>query len=36
MILQLDPKNQKALDSLGVKKRKHLFEISPEDSTHRH
>jgi tetratricopeptide (TPR) repeat protein len=36
MILQLDPQNQKALDSLGVKKRKHLFEISPEDSTHRH
>ena len=30
IILQLDPKNQKALDTLGVKKRKPLYEISAD------
>jgi tetratricopeptide (TPR) repeat protein len=30
IILQLDPKNQRALDTLGVKKRKPLYEISAD------
>ncbi len=30
IILQLDPRNQRALDSLGVKKRKPLYEISAD------
>ena len=30
IILQLDPQNQRALDSLGLKKRKPLYEISAD------